>query len=191
MTETDGESEQRERLIAFGVAPEHLYVDDTTKPSYRGVDDLKSRCAIIADIRPGSRVVVTSLDRLGGSALDTMAAMGDITAKGAAVHVIGSGKTYEGVGFGGWVQDAMDSDANQKRRRMVNARTALAGRKVKRGPKPKLTGAAKERARELYNDLDKPIRQVAEEVGISPTQLRRLFKERGTPPGRRKKEVLS
>ena len=41
-----GEDEQRQRLLAFGVAPEHIYVDDATKSSYRGIDDLKAREAI-------------------------------------------------------------------------------------------------------------------------------------------------
>lgn len=191
MNKDAGEDEQRQRLLSFGVAPEHIYVDDATKSSYRSTDDLKARESIIKDIRPGSRVVVATLDRLGASAVDIMATLGDITAKGAGVHVIDPGKTYEGAGFGDWVQDALDADKNQKRKRMVKARGTLTDRKVKTGPPPKLDGTAKLAARQDYDDLTQPIRAVAKKHGVSPTTLRRLFGERGTPRGRRKKEVSS
>jgi DNA invertase Pin-like site-specific DNA recombinase len=184
------EAEQREKLVAAGVEPDHLYIDDNRKPVKGGAHDLKDRDTIIRDIRPGSRVIVTNLDRLGVSSKDIMAALGAIMAKGAAVYDLSSSKTYEGVAAGEAVADAAAAEARQKRVRVEKAREVLKTRKVKRGPKPKLDGAAKERARDLYNDLGKPIRQVSEEVGVSPTQLRRLFGERGTPPGRRKREQL-
>lgn len=181
------EEEQSAKLLAAGIAPEHLYIDDSTKPSYTGPDDLKSRDAIVKDIRPGSRIVVTSGDRFGVSMQDILVVLGTVTLKGAAVHDLSTGETFEGPNVGLAAQWAVKSEAGQKRGRMSKARDALLGRKVKRGPKPKLVGAAKDRARELYGDLSKSIREVSEETGISPTQLRRIFRDRENPAGSKPK----
>lgn len=183
------EAEQRDLLLQAGVAPEHLYVDDTTLPSHKGVESLKARASLIHDIRAGSRMVVSSLNRLGPSMQDILLAIAAITAKGCAVHVVTSGKTYEDVLIGQTAIDAMDAEAEQKRGRLGKARAVLAGRKVKRGPKPKLVGAAKDAARIDYDDVDQTIRAVAKKHGVSPTQLRRLFGERGIPRGRRPKQT--
>lgn len=182
------EAEQRNLLLQAGVAPEHLYVDDTTLPSHKGVESLKARALLIRDIRAGSRMVVSSLNRLGPSMQDILLAIASITAKGCAVYSVTSAKTYADALIGEAAIDAMNAEAEQKRGRLGKARAALAGRKVKRGPKSKLVGATKDRAQELYNDLSKTIRQVAEETGFSPTHLRRTFGERGISTGRRKKE---
>lgn len=182
------EAEQQSKLLAAGVASEHVYVDDTTKPSYSGPDDLKARANIVQDIRTGSRIIVTSGDRFGVSMQDILVALGAITLKGAAVHDLSTGETFDGSDLGKAVQWAIKAEANQKRGRMSKARAVLVGRKVKRGPKPRLDGAAKLKAREDFDNVDMPLRAVAEKHGISPTQLRRLFGERGTPRGRRPKQ---
>lgn len=181
------EAEQREKLIAVGVMPDHLYMDDNRKPVKGGAHDLKDRDTIIKDIRPGSRVIVTNLDRLGVSSKDIMAALGAIMAKGAAVYDLSSGKTYEGVAAGEAVADAAAAESRQKRTRIDKARGVLKTRKIKPGPPPKLQGAEKTKAQQLYDDVTIPIRAVAKEVGVSPSTLRRLFGERGTPRGRRRK----
>lgn len=183
------EAEQRDKLIAAGVSSDHLYIDDTRKPVKGGAHDLKDRVHIVKDIRPGSRVIVTNLDRLGISSKDILATLGAIMAKGAAVHDVSSGKTYEGVAAGEAVADAAAAEARQKRTRIDKARAVLKTRKFKPGPPPKLKGAAKLAAQQVYDDLTKPIREVAKEVGVSPSTLRRMFGERGTPRGRRPKQA--
>lgn len=182
------EAEQQEKLLAAGIAPEHVYVDDTTKSSYSGIDDLKARAAAIEDVRAGGRVVVTDMDRLGASMQDIIVTVGAISLKGAAVLDLSTGDTFEGADVGRLVKVAIEAEARQKRTRMNKARTVLLGREVRRGPKPRLDGAAKLRAREDFDDVTQPIRAVAEKHGISPTQLRRMFGERGTPRGRRPKQ---
>lgn len=181
------EAEQSEKLLAAGVAPEHLYIDDATKPSYTGPDSLKARDNIVRDIRSGSRIVVTSGDRFGVSMQDVVVVLGLIVDKGAAVHDLSTGETLDGSDYTAAVRWAIKAEAGQKRTNMSKARDKLLGRKVKRGPKPKLVGAAKDRARALYGDLSKSIREVSEETGISPTQLRRIFKDRENPVGSKPK----
>ena len=183
------EAEQRSKLIGAGVEPHHLYLDDNSKPVKGGASDLKERALIIDAIRAGSRVVVTNIDRLGVSSKDILAALGAIMAKGAAVHDLSSGKTYEGVTAGEAMADAAAAESRQKRTRIDKARAVLKTRKIKPGPQPKLQGAEKAKARLLYTDVTIPIRTVAKEVGVSPSTLRRMFGERDTPPGRRRKST--
>ena len=185
------EADQSEKLLASGVAPEHLYIDDATKPSYTGPDDLKARDNIVRDIRPGSRIVVTSGDRFGVSMQDIVVVLGSVVDKGAAVHDLSTGETLDGSDYPAAVRWAIKAEAGQKRGNMSKARQKLLGRKVKRGPKPKLSGAAKDRARELYADLSKSIRDVAEETGFSPTHLRRVFGDRENPNGSKPKPPTS
>lgn len=185
------EDEQRTKLLGAGVAPEHIYLDDTTKRSYSGPADLKDREAIVKDIRSGSRVIVTDGGRFGVSMQDILVTLGAITLKGAALHDLSTGEIFDGSDLGKAVQWAINSEANQKRGRMNRARAVLVGRKVKRGPQSKLVGAEKEKARAIFDDLSKSIRQVAEETGWSPSHLRRTFGERGVPRGRRPKTEQS
>jgi DNA invertase Pin-like site-specific DNA recombinase len=188
ITWESSEDEQRSALMTSGVAQEHIYVDNTTKSSYNGADDLEARRSVINDVRSGSRVVVTHLEHLGVSVADILQVMGDIAAKGAGIHDLSTGKTYEGAILADAANDIINSQTEKKRRLMSNARKVGKKRKYKTGPKPKMVGAAKERARELYADLSKPIRQVAEETGFSATHLRRTFGNRETPRGRRSKQ---
>jgi DNA invertase Pin-like site-specific DNA recombinase len=174
-------------LLHAGVEPEHLYVDDTTVSSHKGVESLKARAALVNDIRPGSRMIVTDMDRLGASMQDILLTIAAVTAKGAAVHDLSLGETFGESAIGRATVVAIEAEARQKRGRMSKARATLSGRKVRRGPKPKMVGATKEKARELYADLSISIRQVAEETGFSPTHLRRTFGNRETPTGRRPK----
>lgn len=182
------EAEQRSKLIEAGVEPHHLYLDDNSKPVKGGASDLKERALIIEAIRPGSRVVVTNIDRLGVSSKDILAALGAIMAKGAAVHDLSSSKTYEGVTAGEAMADAAAAESRQKRTRIDKAREVLKSRKIRPGPPPKLEGAAKLAARQDYDDVTQPIRAVAKKHGVSPSTLRRMFGERGTPRGRRAKQ---
>lgn len=186
------EAEQRDKLIAAGVESDHLYIDDTRKPVRGGAADLNNRMHIVNDIRPGSRVVVTDLDRIGVSEKDIIEVVSSIMAKGAGVLDLATGDIFENLDAGqimtGLVEKAAKAESRQKRGRMGKAREVLKSRKIKPGPPPKLEGAAKLAAREDYDDVTKPIRAVAKAHGISPSTLRRLFGERGTPRGRRRKQ---
>lgn len=181
------EDEQRSVLLAAGVAPEHIYVDDTTKSSYKSAADLQARSSVVHDIRSGSRVVVVELQHLGVSIADLLKVIGEITAKGAGVYDVSADKIYEGAAVAELAHAISQSQTQKKRRLMSKARKVGRKRKFKTGPKPKLIGAAKERAREVYADLSKPIRQVAEETGFSATHLRRTFGNREVPTGRKPK----
>lgn len=181
------EAAQRAALVAAGVDPHYIYVDDVRKPHAGGAADLINRARIEADIRPGSAVIATDLERVGISAVDIVGFVGRVMAKGSAVRVLSSGKVYIGVEAGHLHLDAAEAERVQKSARAAKARAAKVGRSIRTGPAPKLAGEARAAAEADYRDLTQSVRAVAEKHGVSPKTLQRLFGLRDAPAGRRRK----
>lgn len=144
--------------------------------------------SMIDDGEDGREFRIDSLSDLGCNFREIATNLAFIVETGATVHVSDVGETFRRNSPLNVVVNAILSTDKTKKRVWVESESrALSESTVKRGPKPKLVGAAKDRARALYGDLSKSIREVSEETGISPTQLRRIFKDRENPVGSKPK----
>jgi len=178
---------QRAAILAAGVDVDHLYIDDVRTLTMGGAADLVERTKLLRDVAAGSRVVVFDLERIGVSTSDILTVVGAVMVKGAVVLDLASGKTYEGIEAGQLHLDAAAAERRQKQGRMDKARKALAERKIKPGPEPKLTGVKRIEAEADYRDVTQSVRAVARKHEVSTATLRRAFGDRDMPPGRRKK----
>lgn len=146
---------------------------------------------MIEDAYDGVEYAVDGLEFFGEKKMDILRNMALITIRGASIKNLFNGRVYSGRMLGEAVLDSLAADARLKRDRIDKAREVLKSRKVKTGPSPKLEGPAKIAARQDYDDVSQPIRAVAKKHGVSPSTLRRMFGERGTPRGRRRKQEVS
>lgn len=85
-TARQGESldTQRDRLVAVGCDPAHVYTDTIsgTRWSRPGLDDA------LGYARDGDTIVVTRLDRLGRNMVDTVTTIADLAERGINVRVL-------------------------------------------------------------------------------------------------------
>ena len=158
-----------------------VYVDDPEKTKNK-MTQLPSREAAIASLRAGDEFVVASAGRLGTSADDVLEALKAITENGAAVYDVAVG---ERIVFDQAVIVALAfmERARQEERKniLAKARAEKAALGAHRGPPIKLTGRAKEDAREAWEDMTLTASDVVKRSGVSESTLRRLFGPKGTP----------
>lgn len=167
-----------------------------------GRDGLVERKALIHDLRPGSRLVVASLDRLGVSGGDIRAVLDDLQDKGCPVlvieklpddptegpHTLISAETPRRL-IAEW---AIQAEATLKREAIRKARTVRA-REIERGnktvvggtkawsPPPEVYAAAR---RDWKSNRNISAADVAKKYGVSKTTLIRHFKDREMPEKR-------
>lgn len=174
-----------------------VYVDRLPeKRAHRPADGaaLERRAAVVADVRPGGRLVVARLDRLGVSAGDIRAVMDELFDRGCVVVDVNGGAIYDAETPRTVLSGVtLAAEATLKAERVVKARAVraerlAAGQKASaggnRGWHP--TKVAEDAARAAWNDLTLTQAQAAAIAGVSPITLRRRFGARGAPRGRRK-----
>lgn len=196
---------QIDALRSAGVAVdgEHapVYIDQLadkrTHARSSGGEGLTQRAAAIHDLRPGARLVVSSLDRLGVSGIDITAAIRKVTAKGCAVLASATGREYTiPPDVGAVLDDAAAAEAVLKAERVSKARAVradriAAGNKAAVGGQRAWSPTADEEAVALsyWNNFEMTQTQIAKAVGVSAITLRRRFGERGAPRGRKKTKL--
>lgn len=118
---------QTDALVAAGIDPADIYADKisgvkTTRP---GLDDLLSR------VRDGDRIQVTSLDRLGRSALHVLSTIAELEERGVTVLSLKEGENMTGA-TGKLMRGLMTLMAEWEREmnaeRVAEARAARAAR---------------------------------------------------------------
>lgn len=118
---------QTDALVAAGIDPSDIYSDKisgvkTTRP---GLDDLLSR------VRDGDRIQVTSLDRLGRSALHVLSTIAELEERGVTVLSLKDGENMTGA-TGKLMRGLMTLMAEWEREmnaeRVAEARAARAAR---------------------------------------------------------------
>ncbi len=188
-------------LRAAGVTVDGAYppvycdrLADQRRHRAAGGDALTERVRVLADLRPGARLVVASLDRLGVSAGDIRAVVDELIDRGCAVHDAAAGVTYDANTPRSSLSAAtLEAERTLKAERVkkaaaVRAERIAAGVKAAVGgnkgwnPTPEEEAAAKA----LWNDLSLTQAEAAAAAGVAPITLRRRFGARGAPRGRRK-----
>jgi DNA invertase Pin-like site-specific DNA recombinase len=185
-------AEQHAAIMGAGVQHDNWVYHDLL-PKGRGhcqeaEETLPERRAVIRDLRPGSRLVVSSLDRLGMSGIDITTVIREVTAKECVVYAVDTGKTYAiPPEVGAVLDDSKDAEVELKRERVRKARAvrtitgATGGNKGWRPP-PETEQAARHN---WLNDLSLSQADLEKKYGVGRSTLRRKFGERGVPKGRR------
>jgi DNA invertase Pin-like site-specific DNA recombinase len=158
-------------------------------------DQLPERKAILHDLRPGSRLIVSSLDRLGSSGIDITATIRTVTAKGCSVFAVDTCRSYIiPPEIGQVLDDAEAAEATLKRERIQKARAVRAERAAA-GVKGVTGGnqgwnpdeATKRQMKDLWlNDLSISRREFKSRYGVSAKVLQDRFGPRGGKAGRPK-----
>jgi DNA invertase Pin-like site-specific DNA recombinase len=194
-------AQQMDALRAAGVTVDGAYppvycdrLTDQRRHRAAGGEALAERVRAVADVRPGARLVVASLDRLGVSAGDIRAVLDALIDRGCAVHDVAAGINYD-ANTPRAILSATTLEAERtlkaeriKKAANVRAERIAAGVKAAVGGNKGWHPTAEEEAaaHALWNDFSLTQTQVAEAVGVAPITLRRRFGARGAPRGRRK-----
>jgi DNA invertase Pin-like site-specific DNA recombinase len=136
----------------------------------------------IRAIREGEKLRVYGPEILGGSDAQILAVMQALGAKGASIYDAAADKVVV------WSSEALEALAWAQRGEATHRSTALKKARIRRaelgrtgGPKPKLTGKAKEAALKIWLDPEFTGNQAAEKIGISPSTAYRKLGPRDQP----------
>lgn len=164
--------QQRDALIEAGVDPARIY-DDTvsgTKSKRPGLD------ALLTYARPGDRVTVVRLDRLGRNLSHTLATIELLHGSGIALHSLRQQIDFTSPAgrFQAAVFMAMaEYEREMQRERIAEARAAVESRGGKWGRKAKLTPAQVQIAKAARAAGQSPT-EIARELGCSRATLYRV-----------------
>lgn len=136
----------------------------------------------IRAIREGEKLRVYGPEILGGSDAQILAVMQAVGAKGASIYDAVADKVVV------WSAEALEALAWAQRGEATHRSTALRKARIRRaelgrtgGPKPKLTGKAKETALKIWLDPEFTGNQAASQIGVSPSTCYRMLPNRETP----------
>lgn len=155
-------------------------------------DALPNRAAVLADLRPGARLVVAGLDRLGVSAGDIRAVIDTLIDRGCSVHDAVAGATFDAetpradLSAATLAAEALLKAERVRKARSVRAERLAAGLKAAAGGNKAWNPTPE--AEQDWRDLSLTQAQVAERHGVAPITLRRKFGARDAPRGRRPKK---
>ena len=194
--------EQLEKLRAAGIAVDEpyapVYIDllpKQRKHRVTGDDKLPERAKAITDLREGSRLIVSSLDRLGASAIDIKKAFNRVDAKNCSVFDASAGMEYARSTPHHVVDDAAAAAETVLRRENITKARKVLKQRVDEGaitmnggnkgwsPDAKTKAEAK---RDWLENVHITQSQMEEKYGVKRSTLRRHFGERGMPRGRPK-----
>jgi hypothetical protein len=133
-------------------------------------------------LREGEKLRVYGPEILGGSDAQILAVMQAVGAKGASIYDAVADKVVV------WSAEALEALAWAQRGEATHRSTALRKARIRRaelgrtgGPKPKLTGKAKEAALKIWLDPEFTGNQAAGKIGISPSTAYRKLGPRDQP----------
>lgn len=154
------------------------------KRQHRAVasEALGERTLIIRQIHEGSRIIVSSLDRLGISAIDIVRTISTVAAKGCGVLAVDTGKVYDAsTPANAILDDAAEAETVLKRERIRRAAAVKAARGVKGGRKSNdLPAEIEPQARtDWLENVAMSRAEVAKKYGRSMSWFDRRYGERG------------
>jgi DNA invertase Pin-like site-specific DNA recombinase len=166
---------QRDALVAAGVDPKFIYVEQaSTRLALRPeLERLRSQ------LREGDTIVITKLDRLGRSVMDLITIANDLAANGVTLEILsGSFNRNDPMGKAFFTVAAAFAELE---RDMIQARTldglaAARARGRKGGRKPKLTEAQAAQVRKLYAAREMTVQEIAEQYGITRESVYRYVR---------------
>jgi DNA invertase Pin-like site-specific DNA recombinase len=175
---------QIDAMRAAGVSEEHIYLDKRTGATM----DREGLTALLAFARPGDRINVLTLDRLGRNMRETLNLVHDLTQRGIHLRTIGDKLAVDTSepGPGTEMAIALLAMFAQMERiymleRAAGARAAKQARGLPTGRPAKLNATTRAGAAQRIKDGAIP-EQVAAELGVSRSTLyRELRKHRGSP----------
>lgn len=192
---------QMDALRATGVTVDGAYAPvycdrlaDRQRHRAVGGDALPERVRVLVDLRPGARLVVASLDRLGVSAGDICAVLDELIDCGCAVHDVAAGVTYDTDTSRSSLSGAtLEAERTLKAERIKKA-AAVRAQRIAAGVKASVGGnkgwnptpEEEATAKALWSNRSLTQAQAAAAAGFAPITLRRRFGARGAPRGRRK-----
>jgi DNA invertase Pin-like site-specific DNA recombinase len=170
-------------MRAAGIAGEHLYVDKRTGANM----DRDGLTALLGFARPGDRISLLTLDRLGRNMRETLNLVHDLTQRGIFLRTLGDKLAV----------DTSDTDmaiallamfAQMERiymlERAAGARASKEARGLPAGRPAKLNATTRAGAAQRINDGGVP-GQVAAELGISRSTLYRELRKHREGNGHR------
>jgi DNA invertase Pin-like site-specific DNA recombinase len=166
------EDRQRDALMAAGVAPERIHVDDQRKGKPGKPAPLRNRPGAVLCIREGDVLVVATPGRLGVSAADIESVIAEVTALGGEVQAAG-GEPFGGPAVAALTAFRAAAHLEVERERLVPARKA-------RGAQPKRINDKQMATllplwRDPNNHTTAAVELKAEEIGVKMSR-RTMYK---------------
>jgi DNA invertase Pin-like site-specific DNA recombinase len=140
----------------------------------RGVAPGPALKALMARLQPGDSIVVLTLDHMAGEVARLLELLAELSRAGIRLEALSGEINTEHPGVDGAIR-ALSAFA-QRTERLPRAKVATDGG-MARGRPRRLVDGDIERARQLIDGGDKPIREVARELGVSRATLYRSLRQ--------------
>ncbi len=170
--------QQRDALAAAGVVADRVFTDTA---SGRAGSERPGLVEALAWLRPGDRLVVVALDRLGRSVAEVTSTVADLTAKGITVVALREAvdtSTATGRAVAGIMASLAELELELGKERRQASRDARVARGLPATRPPKLSRERRERLVRLYRSGE-PVAELCGMFGVSRATVFRVLRAAG------------